>query len=254
MKLAKIFLSLLIVILFFGSCRMLRPSLMLKTHKGYQFSKFSDTLISENYRIAPTDAISFRVFSNDGFKLIDISTQAGVTSNSGVYIEETVDKEGCLKVPLLGKIKISGLTLREAQTYLENEYDTFYVKPYIQLKITNKRVIVFPGSAGAARVIPIVNNNTTVFEAIALAGGISDDGKAYRIKLVRRTTLQAKPDVYLIDLSRIEGIAAGNTTVLANDIIYVETRPRFAQKTMQEVAPYLSLFTTALTLYYLFRK
>ncbi|MBK6834533.1 MAG: hypothetical protein IPG89_09750 [Bacteroidetes bacterium] len=52
-------------------------------------------------------------------------------------------------------------------------------------------------------------NNTTVFEAIALAGGISQDGKAYRIKLIRRVTPNSNPIVYLIDLSKIEGIAPG---------------------------------------------
>ena len=93
-----------------------------------------------------------------------------------------------------------------------------------------------------------------MFEAIALAGGIGGDGKAYRIKLIRRTADKTKPDVYLIDLSKIEGIAAGNMVVLANDIIYVETRPRVAQRTLQEITPYISLMTTSLTLYYLFTK
>ncbi len=232
---------------------MLRPSLMLKTEKDYKFSKLSDTLINENYKLASTDAISYRIFSNDGFKLIDISTQtSGV--NRLIDIEETIDNEGFLKAPLLGKVKLSGMTLREAQAFLEKEYETFYIKPFIQLKVTNKRVVVFPGNAGDARVVPIQNNNTTVFEAIAFAGGISEDGKAYRVKLIRRVTPESKPEVYLMDLSTIEGIAAGNTTVLANDIIYIETRPRFARKALQEITPYLSLFSTTLTLYYLFTK
>lgn len=232
-----------------SSCKVLRPSLMLKTSKTYNFDKITDTLVKENYRIASTDAIQFKVFANDGFKLVDMSNSGNVT-NSGAVIEETVDKDGYLKLPLLGKIKVIGLTIREAQSMLEKEYETFYVKPFVQLKVVNKRVIVFPGSAGAARVVPIVNNNTTVFEAIALAGGITEDGKAYRIKLIRRTN--DKPEVYLIDLSKIEGIAAGNITVLANDIIHVETRPRIAQKALQEITPYLTLLTSSLTLYFIF--
>lgn len=226
---------------------------MLKTGKNYQFAKISDSLLNENYKIAPNDGVSFKVFSNDGFKLIDISNQVN-NSNAGASIEEIVDQDGLIKLPLLGKIKISGYTLREAQSFLEKEYETYYVKPFIQLRIINKRVIVFPGNAGSARVLPLTYNNTTVFEAIALAGGISEDGKAYRIKLIRRKSAQSKPEVFLIDLSKIEGIAAGNMVVLANDIIYVETRPRIAQKTLQEVSPYLSLLTSTLTLFYLLKK
>ncbi len=186
-------------------------------------------------------------------KVLNLSATTN-TGGRSPSIEETVDKDGLLKLPLLGKVYVAGLTLREAQTMLEKEYEEFYVKPFVQLKIINKRVIVFPGRSGDAKVIPINNNNTTVFEVLALSGGISDDGKAYRIKLIRRPSPLEKPLVFLIDLSKIEGIAQGNITVLANDIIYVETRPRLAQKTLQEITPYLSLLTTSLTLYYIFTK
>jgi polysaccharide export outer membrane protein len=225
---------------------------MLKTEKDFQFSKFSDSLILENYKIAPNDELSLRVFANDGFKLIDITTQANANVARNT-IDEIVDYEGMIKLPLIGRIKISGLTLRQAQAFLEKEYESQYIKPFIQLRIINKRVIVFPGTVGSARVVNLVNNNTTLFEAIAMAGGISTDGKAYRIKLIRRTSPEDKPEVFLIDLSTIEGIKAGNTTVLANDIIYIEPRPRFGQKVLQEITPYLSILTTSLTLFYLFK-
>lgn len=254
MRLLKTLFGISIVVLFFSSCKLLRPSFMLQTKPNYQFSKISDTLLNENYRIAPNDGVSFRVFSNDGFKLVDIANSASGAGITRAGIEEVVDRDGLIKLPLLGKIKISGYTLREAQLFLEKEYEAYYVKPFIQLSITNKRVIIFPGAAGAARVLQLQYNNTTVFEAIALAGGISLDGKAYRIKLIRRVTPNSTPVVYLIDLSKIEGIAAGNMVVLANDIIYVETRPRIAQKTLQEITPYLSLLSTSLTLFYLFSK
>lgn len=228
---------------------------MLKTPKNYDFAKITDSLNRENYKLSPTDAVQMRLFSNDGFKLIDISG-SGTTNlsgnNVGAYIEETIDKDGLLKLPLLGKVKISGLTLREAQDFLEKEYDLYYKKPFIQLKITNKRVIVFPGNAGSAKVVPISNNNMTVFEALAYAGGITEDGKAYRIKLIRNTN--QKPLVYLIDLSKIDGISQGNITVLANDIIYVEPRPRFVQRAISEITPYLSIITTSLALFYIIKK
>ncbi len=256
MRLLKTLSGILILVLSFSSCKLLRPSFMLQTKPNYKYSKVSDSLLNENYKIAPNDGVSFRVFSNDGFKLVDIANQGG-GGNTGAAragIEEIVDKDGLIKLPLLGKVKISGYTLREAQAFLEKEYEVYYVKPFIQLRITNKRVIIFPGAAGSARVLQLEYNNTTVFEAIALAGGISQDGKAYRIKLIRRPSPELKPEVFLIDLSKIEGIAQGNMVVLANDIIYVETRPRFAQRTLQEISPYLSLLSTSLTLYYLFSK
>ena len=248
----KSFFCVLLALVFFTSCKVIQPSLMLKTEKDFQFSKFSDSLILENYKIAPNDEISLRVFANDGFKLIDITTQStgAIARNT---IDEIVDYEGKVKLPLLGKVKLSGMTLRQAQAFLEKEYESQYIKPFIQLRIINKRVIVFPGTVGAARVVNLVNNNTTLFEAIAMAGGSSTDGKAYRIKLIRRPSPEDKPEVFLIDLSTIDGVKEGNTTVLANDIIYVEPRPRFGQKVLQEITPYLSIITTSLTLFLLLK-
>ncbi len=244
-------LLVVIAILFlFSSCKVLRPSLMLKTPKDYSYTPITDTLSKLDYRMAPTDIVQYRIFSNDGFKLIDLTMAAG--SNVRNDIDATVDQDGNLKLPLLGKIKVQGLSLREAESLLEEKYTEFYVKPYVQLKILNKRVIVFPGNAGAARVVTIANNNTTVFEALALAGGLTEDGKAYRVKLIRNA--QPKPEVYLMDLSTIDGLAAGNTIVLANDIIYVEPRVRVAQRVSAEIAPYMTVLSSLVLIFAIFKK
>ena len=83
----------LVVISLFSSCRTLRPSLMLKTPKDYVFEKVSDTMATQEYHIAATDAISFRILSNEGFRLVDINSsnqQAQIAS----IIETMVELDG----------------------------------------------------------------------------------------------------------------------------------------------------------------
>lgn len=223
----------------------------MKTPRDFAFETAVDSMSKLDYRLAPTDAVQFRVFSNDGFRLIDLTT-SGV-NNFVSSISETVDKDGFLKLPIIGKVKLSGFTLREAEVELEKRYSEFYIKPYVQLKVTNKRVMVFPGSGGLGKVVEINNNNTTIFEVLAMAGGITDDGKSFKIKLIRRG-VDNKPVIYLLDLSTIDGIALGNTIVLANDIIYVEPRGRFVQRIVTEVAPYISLLSSAILIYTVFVK
>lgn len=99
----------------------------------------------------------------------------------------------------------------------------------------------------------MTNNNTTVMEALAMAGGISNDGKAYKIKLIRNTPGK-EPQVYLMDLSRINGLAMANTQVQAYDIIYVEPRYRPVRTFSQEIAPLLTLLTTGIILYSIFSR
>lgn len=247
-KLSLLFFSILIV---FSSCKVFRSNIMLKTPKDYNYDKLVDSLSRSDYKLAPNDLLSFQVFTNDGFKKVDIAT----ASNNQIFptIDARIESDGFARLPLIGSIKIGGLTTIEAEKLLEEKYAIYYVKPYINLKITNKRVIVFPGDAGSARVLSISNNNTTVLEALAQAGGISNDGKAYKVKLIRNTP-GMKPQVYLMDLSKIDGLAMGNTQVQAYDLIYVEPRYRPIRTFSNEAAPLVTLLTTFIILVTLFNR
>ncbi|MDZ4665371.1 MAG: polysaccharide biosynthesis/export family protein [Bacteroidota bacterium] len=242
-----------IFFLFFGallvlsSCKVFRSNIMLKTPKDYNYDKLLDSLSRADYKLASNDVLSFRVYTNEGFKMVDMAT-AQTNINFIPTIDARIETDGTSRLPLVGVIPLSGLTVVEAEKLLEDKYAVFYKKPYINLKITNKRVIVFPGQVGSAKVLSITNNNTTILEALALAGGISDDGKAYKIKLIRNTP-GMEPKVYLMDLSKIDGLAAGNTQVQAYDLIYVEPRYRAIRTLSNEVAPLLTLMTTFLILY-----
>lgn len=225
---------------------------MLRTPKDYNYDKLVDSLSRLDYKIAANDAIQYRVFTNDGFKLIDLaSSGTGVLRND---LDVIVESDGNIKMPLLGRFNVLGLSIKEAEKLMEEKYSEFYVKPYVTLKVINKRVIVFPGNTGQAKVIPMINNNTTVIEAIATAGGIPEDGKAYKIKLIRNNNDPSiKPFVYLMDLSRIEGVTMANSKVQANDIIYVEPRYRPFRTLAVELAPIATLLTTFLILLQFYR-
>lgn len=241
--------SLLGLMLLLSGCGWLNPSIMLKTGKNYQFTQNPDTVKSVDYKISSNDILEFNIYSNDGFRLVDLtslnSSNTGFRFESG--LEYLVESDGNVKLPILGRIKINGYNIREAEMLLEEKYSAFYVRPYVVMSVKNKRVIVFPGSAGDARVIPLVNTNTTLIEALALAGGIADDGKAKMVKLIRQN--KDAHDVYLIDLSKIEGIQQASMVLQANDIIYVESRRKYASKFLQEVAPIVSLITSAFIIY-----
>lgn len=235
--------------LFLSSCGWLNPNIMLQTEKGYQYSKLSDSTGAVEYKLSPNDFIQFGLYSNDGFKLVDLTslnnTNQGYRFENG--IDYLIEMDGSCKLPIVGRIKLSGLTLKQAEMMLEEKYAAFYVRPFVVLRVMNRRVVIFPGSAGDARVIPLVNNNTTLIEAIALAGGIADDGKARKVKLIRENG--ATRDVFLIDLSTIEGIKYAGMIVQANDIIYIEPRKKISSKFVQELAPIASIL---INLYILF--
>lgn len=223
---------------------------MLKTKKDYPYDKLTDSLSNQDYRLSPNDRLQIRVETNDGFQLIDLANKVNNLYRNDLDI--LVESDGTGKMPMLGNIKLEGSTVREVEKLLEEKYSEIYVKPFVTVKVTNKRVIVFPGNGGIAKVLPLTNNNTTVLEAIALSGGITDDGKAYKVKLIRNYR-DKKPEVFLMDLSKIEGLTAANTKVAANDIIYIEPRYRLARTVAAELAPIVSIISSTILIYSVFR-
>ncbi len=235
-----------------SSCKIFKSNLMLKTPKDYSYDKLIDSLGRIDYKIAANDAVQYRIYPNDGFKLIDLANSGNVVVRN--ELDVVVESDGTIKMPLIGRVQVVGLTIKEAEKLMEEKYAEFYVKPFVTLKVINKRVIVFPGNTGQAKVISMLNNNTTVMEAIAAANGIPEDGKAYKIKLIRANADPTKkPYVYLMDLSRIEGVTMGYSKVQASDIIYVEPRYRPFKTLVTEIAPLLTLVTTALILVQFYR-
>lgn len=238
-----------LIILGFNSCG-INSDLMLKTEKGYEFTAIDSLNASKDeYKIDVNDILQFRFFTNDGQRILDLSSASEPGQNQlfnpNNSLNYVVQKDSLVNFPALGEVNLVGMTIREAENFMGNKYSGLYINPFVQISVTNKRVIVFPGSGGDAQVLYLENNNTTLLEALALAGGISERGRASRIKLIRKNEA-GKRDVYQIDLSTIEGLAYTDILVQANDYIYVEPVPQIGRELLQEAAPIISLITSAI--------
>ena len=167
--------------------------------------------------------------------------------NTQRQITYLVRQDGTSNLPVLGVISVAEKTIVELEEEIRVLLSENYINPFVQIRVTNQRVIIFPGK-GDAQVVGITNANTSLLEAIALAGGIRDEGRANSIKLMRKTKT-GKREIYKIDLSTIDGLNHAQMIVQSNDYIYVDFKPRFASAFLTEVTPWLSLLTTALLTY-----
>ena len=119
---------------------------------------------------------------------------------------------------------------------------SLYHDPFAVLQVTNNRVLVFPGAAGAATVITLTAPNTTVLEVLALAGGVAARGNASQVKLIRRTATGHQ--VYRMDLSTAAGLSAASTVVQANDVLYVDPVPDVASEVLRDINPIVSIVSS----------
>lgn len=253
MKLNRLLFFAVLGVSFLQSCGV-NSNLMMKTPKDWEKYADETTLIDTNnktkdqYIIDVNDIIQLQFFTNDGIKILDLSTTAqqgqAQVLNVANQFKYVIQKDSTVKLPVIDEVNIVGKSIREAEEYLEELYSVYYMDPFVQLNVTNRRVIVFPGSGGEAQVLYLQNNNTTLMEAIALAGGITERGRASKIKLMRKTS-EGHREVYKIDLSKIEHLAYADVVVRANDYIYVEPVPEIGKELLKEIAPIVSLITSA---------
>jgi polysaccharide export outer membrane protein len=207
------------------------------------------------YRITQNDLLSLLVYTNDGEKIFDVLTGASVGQGSGGQnmnqlvnqnrsLSFLVRQSGVVELPVIGEFHIAGLTLVEAQKLLKEKYTSTYKDPFVILEVVNQRAIVFNGDAGHSTVVDIENYNTTLLEVIARAGGIHQRGRAKKVRVMRQTPKGR--EVYLIDLSTMDGLYYADMIIQANDIIYIEPVTQYTREVLKEVAPIVSLLSSAI--------
>ncbi len=207
-----------------------------------------------NYTLQDNDYIEVEVYTNEGELIIDPNNEIRRELNSGNSNQQLgrqqerprflIREGGQVKLPLIGDVALSGLTLNEADSLLEKEYSAYYEDAFVITRYVNKRVVVL-GSTGG-KVIPLQNENTNLIEVIALAGGVGLQSRVNKIRLIRGDLQD--PEVRIINLSTIEGMQEANLKVLPNDIIYVEPVQRITSEAVRDISPILSLITSTLTL------
>ena len=232
--------------LFASSCT-INKDIMFKTDRDFVFDVPDTSAQDSSYRLAPNDILTFDLYSNNGSRLLEITALSNNQIIGGQRVNVVryfVEQDGMVDLPEIGRIPLAGLTLVEAQKFLEMEYSALYTNPYAVLRVVNNRVIVYPGGGGDANVVPLTNQNTNVVEALALAGGLSQRGNASKVKLFRFNRESKEYDVYMMDLSTIEGIQFATMPVQANDIIYVEPVPEIAREIFRDISPVVSIVSS----------
>lgn len=225
---------------------------MFKPTQGHMPEAIKKEAISveKNYVIQKNDLLKLDVYSNKGEPLVvpEDVTKGAAVSKSGQSAtdqqptEQTsylVDPNGLAKFPMIGEIKLEGVTIRQAEEILQKEYAVYFKEPFVKMSYSNKRVIVLGAPGG--QVIPLTNQNVTVVEVLALAKGIDNFAKAHNIRLIRGA------HYYQMDFSTFQGYVEGNMIVEPGDVIYVEPVRRALTEALRDNYIFIYPLVTVIT-------
>ena len=209
--------------------------------KDYQYFELAQKQI-EQYIIQAGDELTIQIYSRDGFRLIDVIGLVGAASGESIS-SYVVDPEGFARIPVLGDFYVKGYTESELERVLAEKFAGLFVDPYVILKVVNRRAFIFRGSD--ASVVTLNRTPTSLFEVIASAGGLTNQLKAYKIKIIRGDL--KNPEVHIVDLSTLEGVRKTDLIIQGNDIIYIEERRNVVLDVLNVIMPYVSVLTTVTT-------
>lgn len=163
------------------------------------------------YRIGPYDELKVEVFG-----VPELSTDA------------QVNLQGLLNLPLLGPVKVNGMTPEEAEAEIKQQLGSRFLRdPRVTVYVKNSASlnVTVSGAVGSQGVHPI-KGRTTLTRILAQAGGVSQVGKKAEVVLYRDDGLagagsKGQLQAYVIDYQSILDGKLRDPLVVGDDLIYV---------------------------------
>lgn len=180
--------------------------------KGYSLKFKPDDLLTINVTSEDLDAVK-------PFNLPTVAYNAVTNTVNGVPKQQSylIDSNGEINFPVIGKIKIEGLTRVEAIKLLTKK-----LKPYVNVAVVNIQILNFKinvmGDVKTPGMFQVQNERITVLDALALAGDTNISGE--RVIEVKRETKKGVITGY-IDLKSNKLFSSPFYYLQQNDIVYV---------------------------------
>lgn len=164
--------------------------------------------------------------SNDIMNFYNVSslpvtsfTPGAAGGGSSQPIGYPVDSLGNVSIPLIGKLKLEGLTLQLAEEKVRAEVEKTLKEPAVNIRFMNHKFTVL-GEVGSVGTFNLLNDHTTLIEAITAAGDLTLFGKRDSITVIR--IAGGRRELGKVNLRNRDVFTSPYFYVRNDDIIYVE--------------------------------
>jgi polysaccharide export outer membrane protein len=163
-----------------------------------------------------------------------------------------VDPNGDINMPVLGKLHVEGLTKPQLEKLLLDKLEPYVKNPVVNISFLNFRVLTL--GEVTRQGFQLVNEKSTLVDAIAQAGGLTESAERKNILLIRQLTGGKKQYTYF-NLNDASVFASPYFQLQQNDIIYVQpnnsklvTYGRANNPLFRDLPAYIGLFTAIISI------
>ena len=180
---------------------------------------------------------------------LTVASNAGMAVSNSSYVTTQpvlqpylVDNDGNINFPVLGELKLGGLTKREAEQLIIDKLKPYMKEtPIVTVRMVNYKISVI-GEVTRPGTFTISNEKVNLLEALAMAGDMTVYGLRDNVKLIREDA-NGKQQIVTLDLNNAETILSPYYWLQQNDIVYVT--PNKAKARNSDVGNSTSLWFSA---------
>lgn len=154
-----------------------------------------------------------------------------------------IDQEGFIELPMIGKVKLAGLSRTAAVNEIKKVLTEHIKDPIVNLRIVNFKVSIL-GEVVKPGMYTIQSERVTLVEALALAGDLTIYGKRTDILLIREK--EGVKTMQRIDITKSDFINSPYYYLTQNDVVYIE--PNKTRVNSSVIGPNIAVGISALSL------
>jgi polysaccharide export outer membrane protein len=181
----------------------------------------------EDYKLKPKDELFIQISSLDDPSAGIFSSSSNQQAINAGTIEPygaslasyTIDSNGLISLPVIGRVSVKGKTVKEVKELITNSLTKILSQPMVSVKLVNRYVTVL-GEVTRPGYYSYSQDKITVYDALGLAGDITDYGNRKKVILIRNEN--GKNLRIPIDLTQPDILASNYLYVSPNDIIYIK--------------------------------
>jgi len=192
----------------------------------YQLVQNEKSTVQEDVAV-PKGSIEYRILPQDRLKVVFYRDPQQSAEVSTVELGQEMNREGILvntagyiTLPLIGKVKVAGLTQTQAADRITQRLRKYLNSPSVYVEVMNKRIYVL-GEVKKPGVVKLDREKMNLFEAIAFSGDLTDNAVRDNIIIVSN-----KPGKGLtmrsVDLTNFRKMRYASLMLRPNDIVYVQ--------------------------------
>lgn len=210
---------LVLSVLFFSACVPQRDLVYFSNLS--ELAKQQISVAESEVKIQQADRLSISVNSlnTESNELFTKITEKTNTEESRSGQSYRVDQQGMITLPIVGSIKIEGLTIENAQKLITQSLSQFIKSPIVEMQLLNFKVTVI-GEVNQPASFTVTGTQLNLLEALGMAGDMTVYGKRENVLVIRE--VNGIRNMVRLNLNKKEVFQSPYFHLKQNDIVYVE--------------------------------